>query len=186
MDAFLRAFNEDGKDFIRSSTKRMKEWHDSEKDVILPSKRTNSKKFLPEERVPIPRVITHFVMNLPATALDFLGITQFVDFNIDAFRGLYRDNEELFQPHTKTPLPMIHVYCFQNPTNANEMILNAIRESLKFEINENELRIHCVRNVSPNKVSTPSSYATNLRTCTVVRFDFQQTWLLQFLEHCHS
>ena len=51
-----------------------------------------------------------------------------------------------------TLLPMIHVHCFQIPAVANETILKEVRESLGYEIDEKDLMIHNVRNVSPNKV----------------------------------
>ena len=70
----------------------------------------------------------------------------------DAFRGVYRDNQELYHPHTDVPLPMVHVYCFHPPAEANEIILKEVREALGYEIDERELSIHTVRNVSPNKV----------------------------------
>jgi len=47
---------------------------------------------------------------------------------------------------------MIHVYCFQKPAEANEAIVVAVRKALGFEITVDELSIHDVRNVSPNKV----------------------------------
>ena len=51
---------------------------------------------------------------------------------------------------------MIHVYCFQNPEVASEMILREVREALGYEIEEKELAIHNVRNVSPKKVRMKS------------------------------
>jgi hypothetical protein len=68
---------------------------------------------------------------------------------------------------------MIHVHCFQAPTVASEAILNEVREALGYEINENELTIHNVRNVSPNKVRVFCDSA-NLRTCIVAHSDFHQ------------
>jgi hypothetical protein len=91
----------------------------------------------------------------------------------DAFRGLYKDDQELFKPHTTTSLPMIHVHCFQVPAIASEAILNEVREALGYEIGEKELTIHNVRNVSPNKVRIFSD-GTNLRTCIVAHLDFHQ------------
>jgi hypothetical protein len=70
----------------------------------------------------------------------------------DAFRGVYRDNQELFQPHTDVPLSMVHVYCFHPPAEANEIILREVREALGYGIDERELSIYTVRNVAPNKV----------------------------------
>jgi tRNA (guanine37-N1)-methyltransferase len=79
VDQFVRAFNEDGRDFVRASTRRMKEWHDTQKEVIIPLKTSrghNRKIKIPptNQVIPIPQVISHFVMNLPATAIEFLGI----------------------------------------------------------------------------------------------------------------
>lgn len=53
-------------------------------------------------RIPVPPTISHFVMNLPASALEFLH----------SYRGIYHGHEELFTPHTKTQLPMVHAHCF--------------------------------------------------------------------------
>ena len=79
MDRFVRAFNEDGRDFIRASTRRMKEWHDIQKEIVIPLKTSrghNRKIKVPaaDEVIPVPKVISHFVMNLPATAIEFLGV----------------------------------------------------------------------------------------------------------------
>jgi hypothetical protein len=67
---------------------------------------------------------------------------------------------------------MIHVHCFQAPAVASEVILNEIRKALGYEIDEKELTIHNVRNVSPNKVHIFCD-DTNLRTCIVAHSDFQ-------------
>ncbi|KAL2269954.1 hypothetical protein VTJ83DRAFT_2138 [Remersonia thermophila] len=56
-----------------------------------------------EERIPIPPTISHFVMNLPASAIDFLP----------SYRGLYAGHEDLFAPGAGGRLlPMVHVHCF--------------------------------------------------------------------------
>lgn len=79
MDKFVKAFNEDGRDFIRSSVARMKEWHDTDKDIQIQSKKwvtvgSRKQKYPPPpELIPIPETISHFLMNLPATAIEFLG-----------------------------------------------------------------------------------------------------------------
>jgi tRNA (guanine37-N1)-methyltransferase len=133
----------------------MKEWHETEKEVEIPVKGWDAKKKgLPRSQVfPIPLVVNHFVMNLPATAIEFLGrYFSTVELMIDAFRGLYHGAEELFEPHTDTQLPKIHVYCFENPELASETLLQDVRKALGHEISEDELTIHDVRNVAPNKV----------------------------------
>jgi tRNA (guanine37-N1)-methyltransferase len=82
----LHPYNMDGRAFIRQAVKDLqatsKEW----------------------------KTFDHFVMNLPATAIEFL----------DAFRGLYYDQKELFQ--TRSRLPMIHCHCFTKSTDAMQDI----------------------------------------------------------------
>ena len=76
----MKAYNEDGREFIRKSAGRMKDWHDIQQQVKIPAKKTwghGHKKRLsppPSEIIPVPEIISHFVMNLPATAIDFLGM----------------------------------------------------------------------------------------------------------------
>jgi tRNA (guanine37-N1)-methyltransferase len=131
----------------------MKEWSEKDKEVQIPAKKGRGGNITtPAEVHRIPSLVSHFVMNLPATAIEFLGTPIKGPANLDAFRGLYRGEEELFKPHTDKELPMIHVYCFQNPVDANEAILGGVRKALGFEIAAEDLSIHDVRNVSPNKV----------------------------------
>ncbi|KAJ4295848.1 tRNA(m(1)G37)methyltransferase [Collariella sp. IMI 366227] len=92
---FVRPFCADGLAFI----------HQAADSVLAASQNgehaTITHKEKPEH-LPIPPTITHFVMNLPASAIEFLG----------SFRGVYAGQEQLFAPHTKTRLPMVHVHCF--------------------------------------------------------------------------
>jgi tRNA (guanine37-N1)-methyltransferase len=46
------------------------------------------------------KTFDHFVMNLPAIAIEFL----------DTFRGLYADYKHLYDANAK--LPLIHCHCF--------------------------------------------------------------------------
>ena len=86
-------------------------------------------------------------MNLPATAIDFLG----------SFNGLYHGHEDLFEPLSKTKLPMIHVHCFSTKSNDNVRegieICQRISENLGYEIQpgDEELTIYDVREVAPKK-----------------------------------
>jgi tRNA (guanine37-N1)-methyltransferase len=153
----------------------MKEWSEKDNEVRIPAKKGRGGKITtPAHVYRIPNLVSHFVMNLPATAIEFLG-TSFKELsNSDAFRGLYRGQEALFKPHTDKDLPMIHVYCFQNPAEADEAIVGAVREALGFEIAADDLSIHDVRNVAPNKVCFTAILMLTFRICIVVVLDCQR------------
>jgi tRNA (guanine37-N1)-methyltransferase len=94
-------------------------------------------------------------MNLPASALSFLP----------SFIGLYSSVpglpaaqiRKLFRPHTDTPLPMIHVYCFSTKSDDNVAetrdICAQISALLGAEITPQtpEVKVHDVRDVAPKK-----------------------------------
>jgi tRNA (guanine37-N1)-methyltransferase len=105
---------------------------------------------LVEQRVPVPPTISHFVMNLPASAIDFLPY----------YHGLYAGHEELFEPHTDTKLPMIHVHCFAAKGEGGapmvdvcERVTAALGAPIKLGDPEvpGEAAVQEVRAVSPNK-----------------------------------
>ena len=119
---------------------------------MVPAPRPKSKSLPPVEpkRVPIPPTISHFVMNLPATAIEFLG----------HYRGIYAGHEDLFTPNTMTKLPMVHVHCFSFKADDETPLIDICQRITKytgFEMkhgdpeNEGEVSIHDVRNVSPSK-----------------------------------
>lgn len=100
-----------------------------------------------EIRIKIPSTFHHFVMNLPATAIDFLG----------SFIGLYHGHESYFEPITKTKLPMIHAHCFSTKSEDNvkeaKDICQRISDKLGYQVkpDDKEMVIHEVRDVAPNK-----------------------------------
>lgn len=110
---FVRPFCEDGRVFIHQAADAvLAASRNGEHAVITKRKAKAKSKPQPgaaspppaeeEERIPIPPTISHFVMNLPASAIDFLG----------SYRGVYAGHEHLFAPHTATQLPLVHVHCF--------------------------------------------------------------------------
>jgi tRNA (guanine37-N1)-methyltransferase len=149
---FVRAFNEDGHTFIHHAADSIFHLTASNQNTItIPAKRIFNAK--PTSPVPpptiltIPQTISHFVMNLPASAIDFLG----------AFNGLYHGHEELFSPHTSTKLPMVHVHCFSTKSEDNVKegieICERISEKLGHVVKpgDEDLVIHEVRDVAPKK-----------------------------------
>jgi tRNA (guanine37-N1)-methyltransferase len=100
----VRPYNMDGREFIKQSLldlqndkvwEQMKTAHLSV--MHLKDSRKKGNKPMPKSSFPEtkPPAFHHYVMNLPATAIEFL----------DAFKGLYKDQK-------LEKLPLIHCYCF--------------------------------------------------------------------------
>jgi len=152
---FLKAFNEDGRSFIRTSAQKLIV-DDLQIDISpVPKVRRRSRGAHSPERVPPsqrmylsqPKTFQHYVMNLPATAITFL----------DAFVGLYKGHEDLFGPNTGTKLPMIHVHCFSTKSDDNKperiKICREISNHIGYTIRpeDEEVEIWDVRDVAPQK-----------------------------------
>lgn len=163
---FVTPFNSDGREFIKASAKSLLT-ADPVTVTIKPKVKSRSEQKRkieagqdvsepPSEVYTRPSIVDHYVMNLPATAIEF----------VDAFQGVYAGHESLFAPNTSQLLPMVHVYCFSGHSD-NEVddhidICQRLSENIGFTItiedrvggtgNEAiELAIHNVRLVSPNK-----------------------------------
>ncbi|KAJ8750414.1 hypothetical protein K2173_015553 [Erythroxylum novogranatense] len=77
--------------------------------------------------------VDHFIMNLPASALQFL----------DAFRSLIGRRD------WKSSLPWIHCYCFMRANESKESIISEAESALNAPIKDPIF--HRVRDVAPNK-----------------------------------
>lgn len=168
---FVTPFNKDGRAFIPWAAKTLLE--SDPVTVTIPPRQRREKKGGAKDTKPHPKpespapsqpaevfhrptVFDHYVMNLPATAIEFL----------DAFPGIYAGKESLFAPHTEQRLPMVHVYCFSGHSEDERVdhvdICQRVSERIGYTITpddcvggsgnpEIELSIHNVRLVSPNK-----------------------------------
>jgi tRNA (guanine37-N1)-methyltransferase len=151
---FVRPFNEDGLTFIRDAADSVLAASRNGECAIIPAKKRGSRPAMPvapePERVPLPPTISHFVMNLPASAITFLG----------GYRGVYSGSEALFTPTTGTKLPLVHVHCFALKSDDSVPLLD-ICERISKELGvamkpgdpevEGEVAIHDVRDVAPAK-----------------------------------
>ncbi|KAI2742493.1 hypothetical protein DTO013E5_3579 [Penicillium roqueforti] len=161
---FVTAFNQDGREFIRSSGRSLLSAEPLTVTIHPKVSREKQRKVAQGNGVPLPApkiytrptVVNHYVMNLPATAIEFL----------DAFPGLYAGEEHIFAPNTEQKLPMVHVYCFSghstDEVDDHIDICERISERIGYKVTiddcvggkgnqEVELAIHNVRLVSPKK-----------------------------------
>jgi len=146
---FVKAFNLDGRDFIRSSASALLET-DHKVEVRPKTLRRSLGKALPGPKSTImhqPKTFQHYVMNLPASAITFL----------DAFIGLYAGKEQAFEAHRDMKLPMVHMHCFSTKSEDNkreeEEICKEISQRIGYEIKpgDEDVSIWDVRDVAPKK-----------------------------------
>ncbi|KAG4303759.1 hypothetical protein PORY_002842 [Pneumocystis oryctolagi] len=154
VDLFVKAYCKDGRQFIRDSVHELIEFS-KQKTIEVPiKKKSKSQEDSKIEKILIPQVFQHFIMNLPTTSIDFL----------DAFKGIYSDYKHLFLS-SKNSLPIIHIYCFSTLSPPSDLILR-LSSSLGTELAKNNVDIHYVRKVSPNK----SMYCCSFRFPEEVAF----------------
>ncbi|KAK5824533.1 hypothetical protein PVK06_019309 [Gossypium arboreum] len=77
--------------------------------------------------------VDHVIMNLPASALQFL----------DAFRAI------ISRKNWRGPLPLVHCYCFIRANETQEFIISEAESALNAKIKDP--MFHKVRDVAPNK-----------------------------------
>lgn len=145
---FVHPFNIDAREFIRGSTKRLLEFQAKYPTLTPPRKKVSRSKPAspPQPDIEVPKYFSHFVMNLPDSAIEFL----------DAFRGLYTGIEEA----KDFPLPTIHVHCFHKHSPLEkeppiEVVKSDLAErcsrALGFTVHRENMKFHDVRKVAPTK-----------------------------------
>lgn len=86
------------------------------------------------------RLVDHIVMNLPATAIDFLPSLSGV------FNGL------LPTAPVQADMPTVHCHCFEEVCDdAEQRVIQRTKASLGVDALEGEVKVHRVRSVAPNK-----------------------------------
>ena len=112
--------NIDGREFIRTSSAALEAWTKPITIQVKKKRRT----------IEVPKKFDHYVMNLPATAIEFL----------DAFKEI-------------THHPTIHVHCFTKfeGDEARDDMTSRIKAALGREIRSGDIDFHHVRRVAPNK-----------------------------------
>lgn len=176
---FVRPFNEDGRTFICNAADSVLAASKAGEAAVIPSKqkfsRTNPTAPRPPPTVvPIPPTISHFVMNLPASAIEFLPY----------YRGLYAGQESLFAPQTQTKLPMVHVHCFALKSDDDvprvdvcERVSKYLGATMRWDgksvvvssctgVEDGQVAVHLVRDVAPAK----SMYCASFRLPAEVAF----------------
>ncbi len=149
----------DGREFVRKASEELAK---SPRMIRLPAKlkisRNKSKEEIEALKKAVdeaakvlqePTAFSHYVMNLPATAIEFL----------DAFKGVYHGRETEFYPQSSQKLPLIHLYLFQTKlateeeecTQICERISKYIGAEVKSDDQNLDMAIHYVRLVAPKK-----------------------------------
>ncbi|KND04892.1 tRNA (guanine) methyltransferase [Spizellomyces punctatus DAOM BR117] len=165
VEHLVRPYNMDGREFIRQSLKDLNTpsvWRELESKAPPPKKpkttkaasndaldsstkphtetapevKENGKGPVGEE--PVFRWFDHYIMNLPATAIEFL----------DAFRGFLYGRQDLV---SNDRLPMIHCHCFSREVDARADVIKRVESVIGASLGDNVELVHDVRNVAPNK-----------------------------------
>ncbi|TFK30950.1 hypothetical protein FA15DRAFT_580267 [Coprinopsis marcescibilis] len=159
VEDIVRVFCEDGREFIKEAALRAwtapfpgytgpkpsRSQEDKERRRLqkLKAEGKTLPTSIPESPAEPRRKISHFVMNLPDSAIEFL----------DAFRGILADKDPDFR-RTYNITPMIHCHCFtrevESVATAENDIYKRVEEKLGAPLTS-EVSLQFVRSVAPNK-----------------------------------
>ncbi|OQO06231.1 hypothetical protein B0A48_08819 [Cryoendolithus antarcticus] len=147
--SYVQPFNEDGRSFIQDSAASLLTTTQTVDILSKPSRKDPKAGPTVLKTLTQPHLFSHYVMNLPASALTFLP----------SFIGLYPPSLRAQLP-ADAKMPIIHVYCFSTKSDDNveegRKICAEISEYLGFEmkpgkIDEGGVDVFDVRDVAPKK-----------------------------------
>ncbi|KAG0000697.1 tRNA(m(1)G37)methyltransferase [Entomortierella chlamydospora] len=152
----LHIYNLDGREFIRKAVEDLEKsgyQRPPTAPVVKKGKKGGAKDATPVTPAPAPvvapeststthsfKTFDHFVMNLPASAIEFL----------DAFRGLFKGRESDI-PEPKKQLPMIHCHCFSKSDEPEKDVAERVEAVMGGRLEMDSVKLHWVRKVAPNK-----------------------------------
>ncbi|KAG0221638.1 Met-10+ like-protein-domain-containing protein [Mortierella sp. GBAus27b] len=152
----MKLYNLDGREFIRKATEDLEKSGYKRPPPPPPPVAQKGKKGAAKDVAeaaapvvaPAPieeepssfKTFDHFVMNLPATAIEFL----------DAFRGLFKGRENDI-PEPKKQLPMIHCHCFSKSDTPEDDVRERVEAVMGGRLDAESIKLHWVRKVAPNK-----------------------------------
>lgn len=143
---FCKVYNLDGRECIRQSLKILRDWRSAEPEIKLPLKKKRALNKDPMSPQLVPDYFSHYVMNLPHAAIEFL----------DAFRGLYVG----FPEAQNWPLPSVHVHCFYKHepdepappmVEVKASLTRRVSRAIGHSMAISDIHFHDVRRVSPTK-----------------------------------
>ncbi|KOG99133.1 tRNA (guanine) methyltransferase [Saccharomyces eubayanus] len=156
----VKSFNMDGAEFIRRSPELLQQWIKNEEDgtikIPVPARKRHRSQQQQQQQqqprfkeVPIPARISHYVMNLPDSAISFLG----------NFRGIFA---EYAREDGNNEMPWVHVHCFEKYPPGEEVTEHELHERVHarivaaLQVTAHELplqavALHLVRKVAPTK-----------------------------------
>ena len=158
----VKSFNMDGADFIRHSPQLLQQWIQHEEGgkikIPLPVKKRHRSQQPQEQQPPqplikeliIPSQISHYVMNLPDSAISFLG----------NFRGIFATYAHSTTESIK--MPWVHVHCFEKYPPGEDVtdhelhvrVHARIVAALNITVDDlplSAVSLHLVRKVAPTK-----------------------------------
>lgn len=160
VEKFVKPYCEDARTFIRDGVTQLLDFQKETPVIEIPAKGRVSRSKPPAEapkpeEVRVPLYYSHYIMNLPDTATEFL----------DSYVGLYHDpslRSQIFGSENPedVKLPTINVHCFHKhdphvPEPTEEEVFEDLRvrvsKKLNYEMKKEHLDIHNVRKVAPTK-----------------------------------